>query len=256
MRRVALIQAALILSAQHAFGESPSLIIDSKFLDLGSSRIAFELRNPTEKVATAWRLALVRIDESGAGVTTIRDQDYYMGLGSEAHAGPRSRGPILPGRVGQEEWPIDASAAIDGAQFSLRVLAVVFEDGSISGDAGSGNEILAARVARLDELEDHVEFLERGIESNEAPVDLIRTELTRLGRRREADDRRAPGPSSTAVAATRSSIEADLESLLAVSETERVSLEALRRRVDQLRREIELGRKQTSKGPHRSGVER
>jgi uncharacterized membrane protein len=140
------------------------LSILNKSLDREAGALTFDLWNRSWKTVTAWRLSLALDDGTGRGRRSVLDQDFApspsRGDSATVDPGAGVEGPIVGGEVVSMEWPIEPAAGSLGAsEVSLRVAVVVFEDGSFEGDPEVAGTILAARSARLKELESTLHFL-------------------------------------------------------------------------------------------------
>jgi len=170
-RRKCFVGGALLLFmaalATSAAGETAPLTLMNKSLSPEDRVLSFDLWNTSGKVITAWRLSLAYDDGSGKSRRSVLDQDFAFtaaSRGDTAVASPAIgiEGPILQGEVVASQWAVELpEGRSEASALSLRVVAVVFEDGSFEGDPEVSRAILAARSARLVEIKRTVAFLRR-----------------------------------------------------------------------------------------------
>ena len=150
-----------------ASGGTVPLTILNKSVSPEDRLLSFDLWNTSERVITAWRLSLAFDDGFAKSRRSVLDQDFALTAPSRGEIEPASVGnriesSILPGEVASSQWSIELpEQRAETAALSLRVAAVVFEDGSYAGDPEVSRAILAGRSARLEEMKSTISFLRR-----------------------------------------------------------------------------------------------
>ncbi len=162
----ALLLFLTVLPAGASAGTVPLTILN-KSMSSEEPLLSFDLWNTSDKAITAWRLSLAYDDGFAKSKRSVLDQDFALTVASRGEIEPASVGnrierPILPGEVASSQWSLELpEQRAQTAALSLRVAAVVFEDGSYAGDPEVSRAILAGRSARLEEMKNTIGFLRR-----------------------------------------------------------------------------------------------
>lgn len=183
--------------------------------------LAFELWNTGDQPITAWRLSLAYDDGTGRSRRSVLDQDFALAPAhreeaESAGAEAAIERPILPGELAAAAWHLELPGGdSEFSALSLRVVAVVFEDGSFAGDAEVSKSILSARAARLGELRRVVGLLRETRDSGKASGATKQTLAARARQlREESQDFRFPDGRRREVAAQLSAARLEAAELL------------------------------------------
>ena len=183
-----LLSAVLPLSASAA--DTPLTLLN-KSMSPEDGTLAFELWNTGDKTITAWRLSLAYDDGTGRSRRSVLDQDFALApaMRDEAEsAGPAAaiERPILPGEVASAAWRVELPGVdAEFSALSLRVVAVVFEDGSFAGEGEVSEAILSARAARIGEMKRVVDLLKEARDTGKTPWTVKGTLAARARQLRE-----------------------------------------------------------------------
>lgn len=255
MRRLRLCLAALLVSWTAASGllsgtEALRVEAIDKSVDRINGVLSVRLLNNHDKTVTAWVVSVVRVDDAGKGDTTLYGQDAFRGLD---HPDPREipglGGPIAPGDSILMEWPIGQGAQTE-EQLSVRVLAVLFEDGSYAGNADQAQVMLSERRAEVEEIGALLARL-ADVAGDRAVVPTLRHEAERLRQEGQAvavgsgPKAQAPGSVRATVSGIRTSLAAEVEdTALRIEQDRGSSIDWLRVLVESLEAEYASGIRQ------------
>ncbi len=115
-----------------------ALVIEDTFVSPGGSKLIVRVRNHDWRTITAWAVEVVFGSREGQARHSVYAADYYVTLLDEK---PEERSAIRPGDSQELEYELPESYSLSEDRFArgdysvatVRVQAVVFDDGSFSG---------------------------------------------------------------------------------------------------------------------------